>query len=93
MLARSFTRSQATQSRWQWQMQASPKWIRLDPRQRVWSSKIGFSNASGDEEVSIQGDDTPLEVQEVRNITPAARVALAELGGVNLSEEFSGGRR
>ena len=34
-------------------------------------------------------DDTRLEVQEVRNITPAVRVALAELDGVNLSEEFS----
>ena len=37
------------------------------------------SHASGNEEVSIQVDDTPLEVQEVRNITPAVRVALAEL--------------
>ena len=29
------------------------------------------SHASGNEEVSIQVDDTPLEVQEIRNITPA----------------------
>ena len=47
------------------------------------------SHASGNEEVPIQVDDTPLEVQEVRNITPAVRVALTELDGVNLSEEFS----
>ena len=47
------------------------------------------SHANGNEEVSIQVDDTPLEVREVRNITPAVRVALAELDLVNLSEEFS----